>query len=243
MKPVSVELQRKIMYIMRKIYLTLLLYMLLISNVCIMTVEAASIGMETTNISAKEKSAILDTIDLQVIQVTDIEQGIHCFDVSQNNTVALGFDSRIYVYNSDGEFQYGFSFRRDGAYGITFHEEQLAIFFLRGNVLATFDSTGNCVDIQKAVSTEKNNVLIKELLNRTEKEVAGKRYSLDRDYEIGDSYARLIMRDEVGKETIFYDASSNHSIGQIVLVALIVGFFFVVIRGCIKKSTKDHYYT
>ena len=39
---------------MRKIYLTLLLYMLLISNVCIMTVEAASIGMETTNISAKE---------------------------------------------------------------------------------------------------------------------------------------------------------------------------------------------
>jgi hypothetical protein len=218
----------------------LLLYMFLFFNIWIITAEAASIGMETCDISAEEKTAILDTIDLQVIQVTDAEQGIHCFDVSQNHTVALGFDSRIYVYDANGEFRYGFRFQRDGAYGIAFHGEQLTIFFLRGNVLVTFDSTGNCVDIQKAVSTEKNHVAIKELLNRTEKEVAGKQYSLERNFEIGDSYARLIMKDEVGTETILYDASSNHSIGQIALIVFVVGFFLTVIRGCISKSTKEH---
>lgn len=228
---------------MRKIHLILLLYMLVISNVCIMTVGAASIGMEATDISVEEKTAILDTIDLQVIQETDVEQGIHCFDVSQNNTVALGFDSRIYVYDADGEFQYGFSFQRDGAYGIAFHGEQLTIFFLRGNVLVTFDSTGNCVDIQKALSTEKNHVAIKELLDRTEKEVEGKRYSLERNFEFGDSYARLIMKDEVDTVTILYDASSIHSIGQIALIVFIVSFFLMVIRGCIQKSTKDQYHT
>lgn len=227
---------------MRRIYIILFLCLLLTCETCVTTANAAVTSMETVAVSADEKVAILESINLQVIQETNVKQSIYCFDVSQNGSVVLGLGSTIYVYNVDGEFQYGFSFHRDGAYGIEFQGDLLTIFFLRGNVLATFDSMGNCVDVQKVVSSERDYIAIKELLNRTEKEIGGKQYLLERDLEIGDSYARLIMTDEVGKTTVLYDASSQHSIEQAALIVFVIGFFSMVIRGCIQKLTKGRHH-
>lgn len=228
---------------MRKIYLIILLYMLLITNVWVVTVGATTIGMETTAISAEEQASIIDNIDLHVIQDDSQKAGVQCFDVDHTGAVALGVGSgdncMIYVYDADGTFQYGFCFYCDGDYGIVFQGDKLSILLLRGNVLATYDSDGTCLQIEKIAEVKQNYEIMKELLNQTEKDVSGKHYSLERDMAIGDFYSRLVVTDERSERTILYDATKQNSLGQIVLVVFIVCFFLMVIQGCVRKSMRD----
>ena len=208
-----------------------------------LTLDVKSVEMESNSISAEEKASIIENIHLQIIQDDSPKTGIQCFDVSLDGLIALGCsyggNKFIYVYDASGTFQYGFSFYCDGAYGIEFQGKNLGIYFLRGNVLVTYDSRGVCIGVQKMAETKEHYEIINDFLNRTEKNVGGKHYSMERDIELGDSYSRFVVTNEIGMKTILYDATTNHTLGQIISIVFLVGFLFVVIRGCILKSMRD----
>lgn len=228
---------------MRRAVSCLLICMILACGVCLIPVNAASLGIVTESLSEEEKAAFADKLSLEQILNDENKSGIQCFDVNEDGTVAIATGSgnhcAVYVYDSQGTFQYGYRFSCDGDYGVVFCENVLSLFFLRGDTFAFFDASGRCIDAQKVTNPEQNHVYFKEILNRTVKEVAGRIYALERDLNLGDSYSRLVVSDEQGETTLIYDAGSDHIVAQIIGVVLVILFFTVVITGLIKKRSMD----
>ena len=227
---------------MRRIYSTLFLVVIIMSGVCTVTAQANVLGFATTAFSDDEISAIISSISLESSTVDSAKAGIYCFDVRQDGVYALAFgmgaNSRISVYDSDSTFLYGYAFNSNGVYRIAFQEDSIAIYFLRGNVIVTFDPAGVCIDVQKVMSTKQNDLHVDELLDRTHKNIAAKEYSMERDFEIGDAYSRFVVVNELGERTILYDASAEHEVGQFLLLASLIVFFALVILGVWKKHVK-----
>lgn len=215
------------------------LFAVIVFVISVPVANAMTLGFATYSLSGEEKAESIKKINLELIHDDSNRAGIQCFDVSQNGSVALAFQSGsrclIYVYNAAGAFQYGFMFFSDGDFGIEFYQEYLAIYFIRGNSIAIYDSEGNCIDIQKELNPNQNLGRTKEILNRTLKEVDGKQYILERDVPLGDSYSRCVVVDTKGTRTVLYDNSTTHSTAQIVRLVAFVSFFVFVAWGAYKK--------
>lgn len=206
------------------------------------TASATTLGFFTQSLSAEDKSEAMQKLDLELIYEDDYQAGIQCFDVSPDGLVALAFQSGskgwVYVYNQDNAFQYGFTFVADGDFGIEFYQEFLALYFIRGNRIAIYDSSGNCVDILDENPPNQNIGRTKEILNRTQKELSGKRYILERDVALGDSYSRCVTINQQGARTEIYDVSTKHSTEEIARLIAFVCFFAFVIWGAYNKHKK-----
>ena len=78
---------------------------------------------------------------------------------------------------------------------------------------------------------------MKELLNRTCKDVGEKTYLLERNANIGNSFSRFVL-EEYGERTVLYDVSKEHNIRQILILASPICFFTFVIFGISKRNKK-----
>lgn len=221
----------------------LFLLVLLICSSFASTVSAVAQTIKTFPIDDADKAAIISKANIQPIETASIMNGITCFDVSNSGEIAIGIDwasnSVIYVYDSQGVFQYGFSFYVDGDYGIAYCDNLLGIYCIRGDTIMFCDNSAACLDVRTLSSDELGYWQAKEILNRVSKEMGGKRYVLERDINIGDSYSRLVEIDEQGVRTVLYDATPEHNIGQILGLSAIIIFFLFVVWGCITKAKRN----
>ena len=226
--------------------ISLFLFALLICSSFTSAVSATAQTIKTYPIDDEVKAAIISKANIQPIETASIINGITCFDVSDSGEIAIGVNwasnSVIYVYDSSGVFQYGFSFYVDGDYGIAYCDNLLGIYCIRGDTIMLCYDSGTCLDVQTLSSDERGYLQAKEILNRVSKEMGSKKYVLERDLAIGDSYSRLVEIDEQGNRTILYDATPEHNIGQILGFSVIVIFFLFVVWGCITKAknTNEH---
>lgn len=220
--------------------ISLFLFVLLICGGFASTVAATAQTIKTYPIDDEIKAAIISKANIQPIETANIKNGIKCFDVSNSGEVAIGVDrasnSVIYVYDSSGEFQYGFSLYVDGDYGIAYCDNLLGIYCIRGDTIMLCDDSGTCLDVRTLSSDEQGYFRAIEILDRISKEMGVKKYVLERDIEIGDSYSRLVKIDEQGNRTVLYDATPEHIIGQILGITAMICFFLIVAWGCIKKA-------
>jgi len=211
--------------------------MLMVGGECFITVTAVS-EFDTQPISESDKHAILDSMRLQLVSNDTYSKGIKCFDVSENGTIALGVgtgrDCRIYAYNENGEFLYGYKFSANSDYGIEFWGETIVIFFIRGDVLVAVNSSGECVDMAKIVPSEKNYLYAKQILNRTSKTVSGKVYQLERTHNWGDTYSSLCVTDEAGNTEVVFSSEGNETT-LVIMLLFPIAFFGIIIFGLIRK--------
>jgi len=227
---------------MRKLFAVFSLIFCGYMGLCSVTAQAASSGFVTTACVDEEKAAIIERINLEIVTDEYLTSGIQCFDVREDGVYALAFDagsnSRISVYSSDGLFQYGYMFSSDGDFAVEFHEGAIAIYFLRGDVFAVYDSTGVCKEVRKVSNTNQNHIYAKEILDRSYKKTSDEEYYLDRNLEIGDAYSRFVVVNKDGEKTVMFDVSLEHTIEQLMLLIAPVCFFVFVIRGIWKKHMK-----
>lgn len=219
---------------------SLFLFVLLICSSFASAVSATAQTLKTYPIDDKVKAAIISKANIQPIETASIINRITCFDVSDSGEIAIGVDwasnSAIYIYDSSGVFQHGFIFYVDGDYGIAYCDNLLGIYCIRGDTIMLCDDSGTCMDVRTLSSDERGYWQAKEILNRVSKEMGGKKYVLERDLEIGDSYSRLVKIDEQGNRTVLYDATPEHNIGQILGLSIVICFFLFVVWGCITKA-------
>lgn len=197
-------------------------------------------GLKTSLLPEEEKNNFLANVDLELLHDDSRKNKIACFDVSEDGLIAIGAETGtkriVYLYDQNGVFQYGYRFHSSGDYGIIIQEDTLAIYFGKSDIVAIFDSTGRCMSAQEVLYPGEYKEEISEICYRTQKEVSGKTYSLERDVNGGGrSYARLVAEDEQGTKTILYDVTTLHSAGTIVMYVLIIGFFSIIILGFIFK--------
>ena len=168
---------------MRRLFAVLVLILYGCMGLCMVSARAATTGFSTTACSDEEKAAMIDAINLEVYTEEYLVSGIQCFDVKEDGVYALAFgadsNSRISVYDSDGSFQYGYKFNATGDFAVEFYKDDVAIYFLRGDVLAVYDPAGVCQEIRKVSSTKQNHIYSKEILDRVYKRIPDKEYFLE----------------------------------------------------------------
>ena len=205
--------------------------------------NAMTLDFETDIVSEEDRVEIIKNIDLQLVREEKAVAPIRCFDVHPDGRYALAFSengrSDVFVYDAHGVFLYGYTFNPSGAYAIQFRGDFLELYLVRGDVIAVYDPAGNCVEVQNVISTEQNNLKVRELLDRSYKEVAGKKYVLERNWDLGDSYSRFSVVDEYGEKTTLVDVSVENGARQFMLIAYIVIIFAVVICLAYKKYRSD----
>lgn len=149
-----------------------------------------------------------EALDISVFHQKGPDRLIKCFDVNEDGSYAIGFrNNTIHVYDSLGNFQYGYRFSTDGDYGIILKENNIVIYLARSHTLVEIDPTGKCVRAEK-VDFSKNTVDVDDIINRTCKQIRNVNYYLERDIGIfnGD-YSRLVKIDENGNRIVLYDVT------------------------------------
>lgn len=225
---------------MRRISLVLIVFILLGCGILLNVAYAISPGMEVAVLSEEEKTTLVNKADLQITQTPNSKTSIRCFDARRDGSFALGSGSgkncMVCVYDPYGVFEYGYRFTSEGNYGILLQDDSIGIYFLRGSTILYYDHQGVCIDAQKLKSSEQSNLQIKDLLNRTVLEIGDKTYVLERDFDVGDSYSRLVVIDDYGHRTVLYDVTANHRTEQFLLAVVPISFFIAVVALCIKKQ-------
>ena len=230
-----------------KVALLLIAFFVLLFN-CTAHVYGIDLGVETETLSQEKKETLFASSDIKLLTEEGIRRSVACFDVNEDGLVAIGFDvsprPQVYLYDSNGQFLYGYEFECMGSYGIKLIGNNLAIYFVRSDYIEIYDAEGNGIDAMRVPNTEANRAWKSDMIDPVEIEVNGNTYSLERDIGlIMRSYSRLVRLDEQGNRTVLYDVSVRHNIGVVIGVILFVGFVslltVVLIRQQRDRQEKD----
>lgn len=181
---------------------------------------------------------IEESLEISVFYQEETPRTIKCFDVNSSGYYAIGYkNNTIHVYNSLGEFQYGYHFHTDGTYGISLKENSILIYLGRNNIAVEVDSTGTCFNAEEVYFSKE---FTDTVLNRTQKQIGTSNYYVERDIGIfiGD-YSRLVMIDDTGAKTVLYDVTTRGYFAGafhyvIISIFPIAGIIFLA--GKIKKN-------
>lgn len=137
------------------------------------SVTASAASSQNERIEKYEKS-----LEISVFYQKEPDRLINCFDVNEDGWFAIGYgNNTIQIYDSQGNFQYGYRFDNEGTYGITLNENNIVIYLARGNFAFEIDPTGKCIRAEEKYSSK----YINEALDRTSKQIGNVTYSLERD--------------------------------------------------------------
>ena len=198
----------------------------------------------TDELTDETKYTFLDNINFVRMNAEPQKRKIECFDVCCNN-VAVGFsesdNKTVCIYNTQGEFQYGYRFKTNGQFAVELDEYNLIICFVRSDILIKVNSYGDVIEVEKIQDTTENNKLWNEILYSTEKTMNGSKYILDNKINfLASSYSKLIVIDEYGNENVIYRADSSQTAEKIVTVfAVLLLAFLIVSRIRADKNTDN----
>ncbi len=164
----------------------------------------------------EEKERLLEAYGFELFTEEPGKRAINCFDIRSDGAFAvgisplLGYDS-VEIYDKYGNFQYGYTFRNDGDFGIEWNGDSLAVCSVKSEFLFELNGSGTA-DVYKIAGnsgTHKNYIETSR-----EKTVDGIKYTRKNDFillnVIGNTHAKIIKEMPDGKETVIYDASADY---------------------------------
>ncbi len=236
-----------------KYFLSLLLLLLIFTNVS--EAFAMNTGFSVTDsFSDEEKKHIIKTSNVKLLKEEPVKESIQCFDVNKDDLIAIGTKniSNIYyigIYNSNGIFQYGYSFIDSGSFGIEFDNENIIIYFVRSDIVMSVNPNGDVLEIAKVDNTMENNTYANYLLSPRERVSGNNKYIPKNDMGIFNlfvgqlSYSQLVKTDELNNQTILYDVN-NKSFAKTLMFFIVVLLIFatavIVLTKLTIKSVKQY---
>lgn len=202
----------------RRISIVLLLLAIL-ANVGV-KVSAANPGFSTESMPEDEISSFLKNTNVTILDSEPERKPIDCFAVNENGEIAIGcsdFENKtICIYSNRGQFQFGYSFRCNGDFGLEFAGSDLVIYFVRSNVAMAVNHMGEVLEIQEIQNTVENNAYWNSHVFSYSREIGDTEYSLKNNLGMfnvfASSYSQLIVREVNGEERILYDVNSAYFI-------------------------------
>ncbi|MCI8332183.1 MAG: hypothetical protein HFE78_05105 [Clostridiales bacterium] len=227
-------------------YILILFIMLLLAHHGIGNVTAMETGFTTEAISEEAKDRIISNVNISLLTVEPRKEAICCFDVSENGMIAIGSDisekKTISIYTEDGIFQYGYTYKDPGIYGIEWDKDNLIIYSVRGNFAVLVDPTGEVKEIRDIPLTTENDRYWHKVVFAKRRSVEDTQYILTYDFGIlnmvASSYTRLVIVKPDGEETMFYDVNEIQFLKVIIVFIGVVFLIGIVISGIIKEIKK-----
>ncbi len=207
---------------------------------------AVSTDFSVSEISEEEKSKIIDNLDITLISEEPSQKTIECFDVSNEELIALGHRNSsntrsVSVYDSIGNFKYGYKFNYNAAFGVEWKDGYLNIYLVRSDVLVVVDCDANVIDIVSVQNTKENNDYINNYIFGTEKTVGNIKYSLQNRGILkiaSSSYSQLVKTHPTGEEIVLYDVSSIATVKAVFIMIGIAAFVSLTLYVLVKKIRK-----
>ena len=204
------------------------------------TVSAINTGFETELLDEDKFD-----VNISVFYSEPERLPINCFDVNNDGLIAIGTnrfeEKRICIYDSKGNFKYGYEFNYEGDFGVEWDEKNLNIYFMRSGILASYDYEGNCKGSLKVKDSMENNKYTNDFIESEEKSIGETKYAISVSggllsiFTVG--YSKLSVTDGVGT-TVLYDVSEKQLTSAIlfmVFIVIILAFVWI----CIAKKIKE----
>ena len=209
------------------------------------TVSAIHSQLDTQALSDKEVDNIVRQNEF--VKITSYNPlAVNCFDVRDNHELVVGVDcggsAIIAVFDSSGNFQYGFQKKKQGSFRVMWIGDSIAYYSIRSNLLFRIDENGEITDVCRVANTTENSIYDRQVLQSATREVGSTTYRMTNDYVFADALPgsfKKITKTDVESTTVIYDASSNQHVRMMVGV---VGFFMLssFIAWCIVVGVKRH---
>lgn len=211
-----------------------------------MEVNAMDTGFETKPLSAEEKNAFIANSNIQLLDKEPTPRPIECFDVNDNHLIAIGQNTTnlktICVYSNEGAFQYGYTFNCRGSFGLEWDGDNINIYFVRGDVIASVTPNGEVLEVCDVPNTTENNTYINHAIHSAQRIVDDTVYSIRNDIGLlkffSSSYSKLVVTDAGGGETIIYDVSAKQLAKTIAILFGVALFVCIVIFSVAKQFPK-----
>ncbi len=202
--------------------------------------SAMKTGFDIEPISSENAKKIFDNINLKYENEEAYHHSIDCFDVSGSGLIAVGIDEdiekHINIYNSDGIFQYGYSFKDSGTYGIEFDNDNLIIYFVRGDDACLIDEEGNLIEMCTIANTAENNRYWQQNVFAKSRNVGSDKYVLSKVMIFYPSYSKLTKISSDGTESVMIDVSADSFIYMIIVI-----FIAIIVIGISILSVINNY--
>lgn len=227
----------------------IVLYMLFIILIFLCFCEsilAMNTGFSTEDMYPNDQKIFLSNIDVCLLTEEPKKDAITCFDVNNDGSIVVGTknarEKLALIYTSDGTFKYGYAFDCSGSFGVEWDDNNVLIYFVRSDVAALFDETGNVLELNKIQNTSDNNSYWNNFVYSTERTVNEDQYIMKNNMGLFNifvpSYSQLIKVDADGNTTTIYDVSSAYKIKIVVIFIAVILFVAIVISGVVRQFIK-----
>ena len=203
----------------------------------------------TDPLTDEEQAKIIENVPVKKIENLDWTNPIQSFDVNEDEMILLLFNRSdeyaVCVYNSDFEFQYGFSFNAYGTVACEWSGNDIMVFFVRSDIYAKLDINGQWAEFYRVPLTAENNRLINSLFDKEEVSVKNIRYKIQNDMgilnllQVDNNHSQLIKIDKNNNETILYDINRLQTTRTLLELFFTIGFAFTVLVVVFKPIIQE----
>lgn len=198
---------------------------------------AKNTGFSTITLPKEDIDLFLDSINISVLKKEPQKKAIKCFDVNESGQIAIGCGDSNYktvcIYTSSGVFQYGYSFKCSGTFGIEMDDNHLTIYFVRSDVALSISPKGEIESIAKIQNTLENNSYWNNVVFSTRRKAKNSEYIIKNNIGFlglfSSAYSELVVTNIKGETNTIYDVSSSQLLKMSLAFTVIVAFITVAV--------------
>ncbi|MBE6870648.1 MAG: hypothetical protein E7491_01705 [Ruminococcaceae bacterium] len=216
-------------------------FLLLVFFTIQITANNIAFAFDTVELSGEREKNARENLNFALITEEPKKRPIICFDVLNNDTIAIGTEfgstSTVSIYNSNGDFKYGYKFETSGSYTVGFEDGKLVVYLVRSDLAITLNENGDVAKVQKILMSNENEKYWESTYS-TVRNVDGFKYessgemSFIRFFTGYDYY--LVATDENGNEHVVYDVRDTGTVINILSWCLVIfltgSLLYAVIR-------------
>lgn len=226
---------------MKKLFTFILAIAVIITGAFIVSAEGESLTLQ--DMTPEEQNHFLSAIKLTLQTDEPKKNIVECFDVSPSGLLAVGTDvdsQLVSIYDLDGNFKYSYSFDCSGVFYVKWDNDNLMIYFVRSDVIASFDKDGNCLYVKEIADTTNEDYLRHEFIMADQRSVNGNTYEMKKLSIINffTSYGTIEEVNADGVKRIIYRTDKEHFI-RVITEAAVILLFFAFVFLCVKLEKKN----
>ncbi|MGN0474604.1 MAG: hypothetical protein ACI4IJ_05915 [Acutalibacteraceae bacterium] len=200
-------------------------------------------GFDVEDYDKETEEYIKSSMGIKLLTTEKTGTFIDNFDVNENGDIVVAFEvvsfevpveKPICVYNSQGEFQYGYMVSAYGVIGAEWDGENIIIYSVRGDRLLLVDKYANVLDVKGVLLTQQSNTYANKILYSTEQIVGSDNYKL--------KHSKIIKIDEEGNKSVIIDKSKSYIFYNIFIILFVALLSIFVIIGLVKAFRDARYY-
>lgn len=210
---------------------SIIIHYVIISIVCINLITDKVYAFDFDEKNFEFQSA--DYSDFFIINNEYNSERIDDYAINNKNEIAVATKKYINIYDSYGNYLYGYSVGFSGAYAIDLYDDTIEIYRIRQNDLIRLDNTGNIISVTLIDNSPANQEKISKVLSEMRSSI---KYVGNDKYELNSSLTKLTKIDSNNNETLIYYMDTVNSYGDLFFIFCVAFVAILFIFNIMKKS-------